>query len=263
MSKRGSRRVSLRVRLAVATALVASGGAAGAVALSASDGGPVKAQPAGYYRVTSRTLSYTSAVSAAMRGWDKSPGTSLMTISNMRPVHNYWTQSWHRAIIFIQRGTVVAVGHGEFAVRSADGRTEIWHVNHGTKTLNVGGSPTGLSAMTGGTTTVPSWWQMNTKARGVARGDLVFVFGERENHTLKAQLVLFAAPTRAATRPATTRPAATMPAATMPAATATATMPTATATMPPATMPPATMPPATRPAATPTSTVPTFSGPHS
>ena len=263
MSKHGSRRASLRVRLAVAAALVASGGAAGVVALSASDGGPVRAQPAGYYQVASRTLSYTSAVSSAMRGWDKSPGRSLMTISHMQPVHNYWTQSWHRAIIFIQRGTVVAVGKGEFAVRSADGRTEIWHVNHGTKTLNVGGISTGLSAMTGGTTSVPSWWQMNTKVHGVARGDLVFVFGERENRTLKAQLVLFAAPTRAAARPART-PAATMPTATptatMPTATATATMPSATAT---ASMPPATMPAATMPAATPTSTVPTFSGPHS
>jgi hypothetical protein len=137
-----------------------------------------------------------------------------MTISHMKPVTNYWIQPWHHTTIFIQRGRVVAVGKGEFAVRSTDGRLEIWHVNRKTKTENVGGTMTGMSAMTGGTTKVPSWWDMNTKVKGVAQGDLVFVFGERENHTLKAQLVLFAAPTTTATPTA-------MPTATMPSATAT------------------------------------------
>ncbi len=139
-------------------------------------------------------MSYTSAVSSAVKDWSKSPGRSLMTISHMKPVHNYWTQSWHHAIIFIQRGTVVAVGKNEFTVKSANGTIKIWHVNHGTKTKNVGGTATGLSAMTGGTMRVPSWWTMNTKVTRIAKGDLVFVFGEREGRTLKAQLVLFAAP---------------------------------------------------------------------
>ena len=64
-----------------------------------------------------------------------------------------------------------------------------------TRTLNVGGTSTGMSAMTGGTMQVPSGWDMNMTVKGIAKGDLVFVFGEREHHTLKAQLVLFAAPT--------------------------------------------------------------------
>ncbi len=275
MSKRGNRRTSLRVRLAVAAAVVAGGGATGVVAVSAGHSGPLAAASAGYYQAYGRTMSYTSAMSRAMRGWETSPGTSLTTISHMQPVHNYWTQPWHRAIIFIQRGTVVAVSKHEVTVRSADGRTETWHVNHGTKTENVGGSSTGLSAMTGGTTRVPSWWQMNTKVHGVAQGDLVFVFGERENHTLKAQLVLFAAPamttaTPAATPTATmtaptaaptgtmpggTMPGGTMPAGTMPAATTTAPMPGATTTAP--------MPATATPAATPTGSAPVFSGNNS
>jgi hypothetical protein len=178
-----------------------------------------------------------------------------MTISHMKPVTHYWTQSWHRAIIFIQRGTVVAVGRGEFVVRSANGTTEIWHVNHGTKTQNIGGTATGMSAMTGGTTKVPARWTMNTRVKGVAKGDLVFVFGERENHTLKAQLVLFAAPTKAATMPTATA-TATMPTA---APTMTATMPTGTPT---ATMPAATQT-ATAPAVVPSGTASTFSGTNS
>ena len=125
---------------------------------------------------------------------------------------------------------MVAVGRGEFAVRSADGKLEVWHVNHGTTTQNVGGTMTGMSAMTGGTTRVPSWWNMNTRVKGVARGDLVFVFGERENHTLKAQLVLFAAPTMTTVTPTATPTTATVPTAT-PTATATSRGPP-TATVP-------------------------------
>jgi hypothetical protein len=93
---------------------------------------------------------------------------------------------------------------------------------------------------------VPAQRTMNTKVKGVAKGDLVFVFGERENRTLKAQLVLFAVPMTAKPMAA---PTAT---ATMPAAT-----PTATATMPAAT------PAATTPVVTPTGTSATFSGNNS
>jgi hypothetical protein len=223
MSKRGISRASMRVRLAVAVAVLAGGGAAGVVAVSASHSDPATAESAGYYYQTNgRTLSYTSALSSAVKGWSQSPSTSLTTIAHMKPVINYWTQSWHRAIIFIQRGTVVAVGKGEFAVKSANGTIEIWHVTGGTKTQNVGGTSTGLSAMTGGTTKVPSWWNMNTKVKRIAKGDLVFVFGEREKHTLKAQLVLFAAPSTTITTQTAT-PTATTPTATAPAVTPTGT----------------------------------------
>jgi hypothetical protein len=215
MSKRRTGRASIRVRLAVAAAVIAGGGAAGVVAISASHSGPVAAESAGYYQTSGRTLSYTSAMSSAVKGWSRSPGTSLTTISRMKPVTNYWTQSWHRATIFIQRGTVVAVSKGEFVVKSANGTLEIWHVNGGTATLNVGATSTGMSAMTGGTTKVPSWWTMNTKVKGIAQGDLVFVFGERENHTLKAQLILFAAPATTVTRP--TAPPTTPRTTTVPA----------------------------------------------
>jgi hypothetical protein len=222
MSKRGIRGTSVRVRLAVAAAVLASGGAAGAVALS-SHGGAVAAESAGFYQNSGRTMSYTSALSSAMKGLNKSPGSSLNTITHMKPITNYWTQSWHHSTIFIQRGTVIATAKHEFVVESADGKVEIWHVTGGTWTDNVGGTSTGMSAMTGGTMKVPSWWNMNTKVKGIARGDLVFVFGERENHTLKAQLVLFAAPTTTTT---TTTPTAT-PTATVPAVTPTATVPAA------------------------------------
>ena len=222
MSKRGISRAATRVRLAVAAAVLAGVGAAGVVAVSASHSGLATAESAGYYQTSGQTLSYTSAISAAMKTWDTSPGTSLRTISHMKQINNYWTQSWHHATLFFQRGKVVAVGKHEFAVKSADGKLEIWHTSGKTATLNVGGTSTGMSAMTGGSVNmkVPSWWTLNTKTKGLAQGDLVFVFGERENQTLKAQLVLFAAPA-AATPMAMPTAAATAPAVTPTGITAT------------------------------------------
>ena len=237
MSKRGMRRASMRVRLAVAAAVLAGGGAAGVVALSASHGGAAAATSAGFV-TNSRTMSYPAAMSSAMNGWSRSHGTSLMTISHMKPMANSWTQSWHRHILVLQRGTVVAVGRGEFAVQSANVAIKVWHVTRRTQVLNVGGTSMGMSAMTGGSMRVPAWWNMNMTVQGVAKGDLVFVFGEREHHTLKAQLVLFAAPT-----------------AVMPTATPTATTPMGTPT--------ATTPTATTPAVKPTGTAPSFSGHNS
>ena len=239
MSKRGMRQASMRVRLAVAAAVLVGGGAAGVVAISASHGGSAAAESAGFMHHNSRTMSYTSAMSSAMNGWSKSPSTSLMTISHMKPMTNSWTQLWHHATVVIQRGTVVAVGRGEIAVQSANGTVKVWHVSHGTKTLNVGGTSTGMSAMTGGTMMVPSSWNMNTTVKGIAKGDLVLVFGKLQHHILKAQLVLFAAPT-------TTMPTAT-PTATTPMATPTATTPMAT-------------PSTTAPAVTQTGSAPAFSG---
>jgi hypothetical protein len=208
MSKRGIRKASMRARLAVAAAVLVGGGAAGVVAVSVSHSdSAVAAESAGYSQPTGRTLSYASAMSSAVGGWSKSPSTSLMTISHMKPVINYWTQSWHHAVIFIQRGVVVAVGKDEFAVESANRTIEIWHVNGGAKIQNVGATSTGMSAMTG-TMKMPAGWKSNAKAKGIAKGDLVFVFGERENHTLKAQLVLFAARTATTVTP-TAKPTAT------------------------------------------------------
>jgi hypothetical protein len=215
MSKRGMRGMSMRARVAVAAAVLAGGGAAGAVALSAGHDSAVTAQSAGFVQSSGQKLSYTSAISSAMRTWDTSPSTSLRTISRMQQINNYWMQSWHHHTLFFQRGKVVAVGRDEFAVRSADGMLEIWHTSGKTAILNVGGTSMGMSAMTGGSVNmrVPSWWAMNTRIKGLAKGDLVFVFGEREGRTLKAQLVLFAAPTATVTTP-TVMPTTTTPATT-------------------------------------------------
>ena len=215
MSKRGIRGVSLRMSLAAAAVVLAGGTTAALVAVGASHGGTETAQSAGFSQASGRTMSYTSALSSAVKDWSKSPSTSLTTISHMKPATNYWSQSWHHAIIVIQRGTVVAVGKNEFTVKSSNGTIKRWNVNGATKTKNVGGTSTGMSAMTGGTMKVPSRRTMNTRITRIAKGDLVFVYGERVGRTLKAQLVLFAAPATTKRMPMVTptvKPTATAPA---------------------------------------------------
>ena len=225
MSKRGMRGISMRVRVAVAATVLAGGGAAGVVALGSSHSGAVNAQSAGFIQSGSQPMSYTSAISSAMKTWDTSPNTSLRTLSHMQQINNYWTQSWHHVTLFFQRGRVVAVGRNEFVLRSANGKLEIWHISGKTAILNVGGTSTGMSAMTGGSVNMrmPSWWTMDVNTKRLAKGDLVFVFGELQHHTLKAQLVLFAAPmndTRApAATPMTTTPGTTTTAPAAPAVT--------------------------------------------
>lgn len=202
-NKRGIRRASMRVRLAVAAAVLVGGGAAGAVAVTASHNSvAVNAQSAGYSTNYHHTLSESHAMSAAMHWWNRSPQTALVLISQMTTIRTVSTTPFHSHMLVVQRGTVAATAPWEFVTRSANGQLEVWHFNRGAKFLNIGGNRTGWNAMTGGTmSSYGSWnwsnssnsnWNMRTKT--LARGDLVFVFGERVHGKLFAQLVLFAAP---------------------------------------------------------------------
>jgi hypothetical protein len=227
-NKRGIRRASTRVRLAVAAAVLVGGGAAGVVAVAASNHGPVSAASAGYY--SHHELSETHAMSDAMGWWHKSPSTSLSLISQMVPMRNMSMTPWHTHMLALQRGTVVAQSKNEFVLKSANGQFQFWHVNGHTAFLNVGGSTMGMNAMTGGGTsmTMPSGMQMNIGAKRLAPGNLVFVFGQKVGHQLVAQLVLFAATTTTTVTPTATP---TMTATATPTATSTATA-TPTATVP-------------------------------
>ena len=203
-NKRGIRRASTRVRLAVAAAVLVGGGAAGVAAVAASHNGPVNAASAGYYRHAHTPLSETHAMSDAMSWWHKSPSMSLNLISQMTPMRNVSMTPWHNHTIVLQRGTVVGAVRNEFVIKSSNHQFELWFVNHGTKFLNVGPSSMGMAAMTGGTMAMPNHMRMNMGARTLAQGDLVFIFGERVHGELVAQLVLFVAPVKVTTTPTAT-----------------------------------------------------------
>jgi hypothetical protein len=219
-NKRGIRRASMRIRLGVAAAVLVGGGAAGVVAVVASHSNTT-AQSAGYTTSMGfrQSLSETQALSSAMNGWDRSPSSSLTTLAEMKPMSTFTMTSFHTHMLALQRGTVVATARNEFVIKSSNRMLELWHLNNGTKLLNVGGSQTGMAAMTGGTMAASG--HMNTRVKNVAKGDLVFIFGEREHGELVAQLVLFAAPMKPAP---TTTPSATPSMTTSPSMTATPSM---------------------------------------
>jgi hypothetical protein len=207
-NKRGIRRASVRVRLAVAATVIAVGGAAGVVAVVATHNGTLAAQSAGYTTSHRQPLSETQALSSAMNGWNKSPSKSLATLAQMTPMPTFNTMPWHTHTIALQRGTVLAAAKDAFVIKSSNRQVELWFVNRGTKILNVGSSQTGMRAMTGGTMSMPGNMKMNMKTKTLAKGDLVFIFGERVHGELVAQLVLFVAPVKVTPR-ATATPSMT------------------------------------------------------
>lgn len=240
-SKRGIRRASIRLRLAVAGAVLVGGGAAGVVVVAAShNGAQAAAQSAGY---SHQMLSETKALSSAMNGWNQSQTRSLTTLTQMTPMRTFNMMSWHKHTIALQRGTVVAAERNAFVIKSTNRQLELWYVNRGTKFLNVGASGVGMRAMTGGTMAMPGNMRMNMKTKVLARGDYVFIFGQRLKGKLVAQLVLFAAPVKVMPKPTAT-----------PSMTATPTMPATPTPTAPAT------PSMT---ATPTGSAPAFSGTNS
>jgi hypothetical protein len=200
-NKRGIRRASMRVRLAVAAAVLVGGGAAG-VAVASSHGGVANATSAGYYTSSSQPSSWMQGMSWTMNNWTTQQTQSLVVITKTVTVKTFVTTTWHSKSFAFQRGTVVATAPKEFVVQSMNGTFGVWHFNNGAKFLNIGNSKTGWNAMSGGY--MSSWGNYNwsnyagsswsTQAKALANGDLVFVFGQKVHGVWWAQLVLFAAP---------------------------------------------------------------------
>lgn len=201
-NKRGIRGTSMRVRLAVAAAVLVGGGAAG-VAVAMNHSGPVDAASAGYHHSYSNTtLTESQAMSNAMNMWSKSPQESLTFITEMVTIKTISITPYHNHTLDVQRGVVLTKDWNAFVTKSSNGSIQLWHTNNDTKFVNIGGNKTGWNAMTGGTMSSygdynwsnmsNSKWNMSTKS--LAKGDLVFVFGEKVHGELWAQLVLFAAP---------------------------------------------------------------------
>jgi len=211
-NRRGSRRTSIQIRLAIAAAVLVGGGAAGVAVVATNHSSSQVADSAGYTTNYGQTLSESAAMSSAMNWWNKSQQTSLVVISKMVTIQAISVVTWHNKALVVERGTVLAKDANEFVTTAMNGKVEIWHANNGTKFLNVGNSKTGWNALSGGT--MSSWgsynWsnktnsKWNPSVKSLAKGDVVFVFGERVHGQLDAQLVLFAAPGTTAPIPTST-----------------------------------------------------------
>jgi len=149
-NRRRNRQASMKARLGIAAAVLAGGGAAGvAVAASHSGSATVNADSAGYVLNFHHTVSEQQALTSALNMWNSNQSRSLNTLAQMAPMRTFSQFMWHRTQFAAQRGVVVAATKQFIIVKSANGKLELWWLNHWTRQKNVTASPTGMVAMTG------------------------------------------------------------------------------------------------------------------
>jgi hypothetical protein len=149
-NRRRNRQASMKARLGIAAAVLAGGGAAG-VAVAASHSGPATTtvDNAGYVLNFRHTVSEQQALTSALNMWNSNQSRSLTTLAQMAPMRTFSQFMWHRTQFAAQRGVVVAATKQFIIVKSANGKLELWWLNHWTKQKNVTVNPTGMVAMTG------------------------------------------------------------------------------------------------------------------
>jgi hypothetical protein len=149
-NRRRNRQASMKARLGIAAAVLAGGGAAG-VAVAASHSGPATqtVDNAGYVLNFHHTVSEQQALTSALNMWNSNQSRSLTTLAQMAPMRTFSQFTWHRTQFAAQRGVVVAATKKFIIVKSANGKLELWWLNHWTKQKNVTANPTGMVAMTG------------------------------------------------------------------------------------------------------------------
>jgi hypothetical protein len=148
-NRRGSRRGSLKSRLAIAAAVLVGGGAIATVAVATSDLSSMSAQSAGYTVSFSRPVSVPTALSTALTDWTKSQQKSLSTLADMAPVKSFATVKKGHTVFAVQRGVVVLATKHFLLVKSVNGSLHLWLVNGATNSKDVAGSATGMTALTG------------------------------------------------------------------------------------------------------------------
>jgi hypothetical protein len=150
-NRRRNRQASMKARLGIAAAVLAGGGAAG-VAVAASHNGPATtttADSAGYVLNFHHTVSEQQALTSALNMWNSNQSRSLNTLAQMAPMRTFSQFTWHHTQFAAQRGVVVAATKQFIIVKSANGKLELWFLNHWTKQKNVTANATGMVAMTG------------------------------------------------------------------------------------------------------------------
>ena len=146
----GRRGSNLKARLGIATAVVVSGGAIGAVAMATtSHPGATKAESAGYSSSYSNWSNQGNVLNVGLSDYSWSHSRAMTMFSHLSN-SNHLTQMWHgHSMLAFERGRVVLATKNFVLVRSASGRLNVWWLSHGTKVTNVASSMTGTTAMTG------------------------------------------------------------------------------------------------------------------
>ena len=149
-NRRGSRKVSMKARLGIAAAVLLGGGAIGTVAVATNDLSSITAaQSAGYTVNFQHPVSVQTALTTALSDWSRSQQKSMSTLANMAPMKSFVTVKKGHTTFAAQRGVVVLATKHFLLVKSVNGSLHLWLVNGATKTRNVTGSSTGMTALTG------------------------------------------------------------------------------------------------------------------
>src|SRR5262249_43778260 len=120
---RGIRQASMKVRIGIAAAVLAGGGAIGAVAVATgSHSTPTAAQSAGYSTMHfAHPMSQQQALSSALSMWATSQQRSMATLARMAPVKNFATVRKGRTTFAVQRGVVALATRHWLLVKSSNG----------------------------------------------------------------------------------------------------------------------------------------------
>jgi hypothetical protein len=163
-NKRGISSAGVRVRLAIAAAVIVGGGAAGVLAVTASHGGATTVQSSAFTVGYSHTISEPKALTGAFSDWSTSPSKALVTLAEMTTMRSFAQVRVHGVTLAAQRGVVVLATKKFLVVKSANGSLHLWALSKATNFEDVSASKTGMAAMTGSdtaTTTAMSTGDMN------------------------------------------------------------------------------------------------------
>jgi hypothetical protein len=158
MIGRSIRQASLKARLVIAAAVLAGGGAIGAVAVvTGTHSAPPPTSQSGKQSGNGYTMNFQppisqqQALSSALSTWATSQQASLATLAGMAPVRTSATVRMGHTTFAAQRGVVALATRHWLLVKSANGSLHLWLLNARTQVKDVAGSAMGLAALTGNT----------------------------------------------------------------------------------------------------------------
>lgn len=139
----------ITVGLGIGAAVVAGGGAIGAVALASGHTATTTAESAGYSRSISYENNQGAILDAALADYSWSHARADSLFSQLANTSRE-TEMWHgHTQLAFERGRVVLATKEFVLIRAANGTFSVWWLSHGTKVTNVAASRAGTTALTG------------------------------------------------------------------------------------------------------------------
>jgi hypothetical protein len=151
---RRNRRVGVRGRVGIATAVLAGAAATAAAATAVVTGGhgtaaagtAAKAAPAAY---TSHYTSEGAILAAALNDWSWSHSRTYAELAKLTKVHGFSQVKHDGTTLDVQRGIVVLATKKFLILESSNHSLHLWLLSSHTKVKNVSASTAGTGAMTG------------------------------------------------------------------------------------------------------------------